>query len=76
MTPAQLIDPAVVYGFVAATLMTHVLKQCGDDLSRDNIPTPGDEHQGFRAANGSSRHEDQHVTRELLSDSTDATFKI
>ena len=37
MTPAQLTDPAVVYGFVAATLMTHVLKQCGDDLSRENI---------------------------------------
>jgi branched-chain amino acid transport system substrate-binding protein len=37
MTPAQLTDPAVVYGFVAATLMTNVLKQCGDDLSRENI---------------------------------------
>jgi hypothetical protein len=37
MTPAQLIDPAAVYGFVAATIMTHVLKQCGDDLSRENI---------------------------------------
>ena len=37
MTSAQLTDPAVVYGFVAATLMTHVLKQCGDDLSRENI---------------------------------------
>jgi ABC-type branched-subunit amino acid transport system substrate-binding protein len=37
MGAAQLSDPAVVYGFAAATLMTHVLKQCGDDLSRENI---------------------------------------
>ena len=37
MTTAQLTDPAVVYGFVAAALMTHVLEQCGDDLSRENI---------------------------------------
>jgi hypothetical protein len=35
--PAQLSDPAVVYGFTAATLMTHVSKQRGDDLSRENI---------------------------------------
>jgi branched-chain amino acid transport system substrate-binding protein len=26
-----------LYGLSAAVLMTHVLKQCGDDLSRDNI---------------------------------------
>jgi Periplasmic binding protein len=37
MSPAQLSDPVVVYGFVAATIMTQVLKQCGDDLSRENI---------------------------------------
>ena len=37
ISPAQLSDPAVVYGFIAATIMTHVLKQCGDDLSRENI---------------------------------------
>jgi ABC-type branched-subunit amino acid transport system substrate-binding protein len=37
MSAAQLSDPAVVYGFAAATLMSHVLKQCGDDLSRENI---------------------------------------
>jgi branched-chain amino acid transport system substrate-binding protein len=37
MSPAQLSDPVVVYGFVAAAIMTHVLKQCGDDPSRENI---------------------------------------
>jgi branched-chain amino acid transport system substrate-binding protein len=30
-------DVTGLYGFSAALLMTQVLKQCGDDLSRDNI---------------------------------------
>ena len=30
-------DSAAVYGYVAAQTMVEVLKQCGDDLSRENI---------------------------------------
>ena len=30
-------DPAVNYAFNVSTLLVHVLKQCGDDLSRENI---------------------------------------
>jgi ABC-type branched-subunit amino acid transport system substrate-binding protein len=37
MTPAQLAEPAVNYAFNVSTLLVHVLKQCGDDLSRENI---------------------------------------
>jgi branched-chain amino acid transport system substrate-binding protein len=37
MSPEQLTDPAVLYGYGAAMLMTHVLRQCSDDLSRENI---------------------------------------
>jgi branched-chain amino acid transport system substrate-binding protein len=37
MTPADLTDSFAVYAFGAAALMTYVLKQCGDDLSRDGI---------------------------------------
>ena len=37
MTAKDLIDSNVIYGFDAAICMAHVLKQCGDDLSRDNI---------------------------------------
>jgi branched-chain amino acid transport system substrate-binding protein len=33
----DLVDSSTIYGFNAATLLTHVLKACGDDLSRDNI---------------------------------------
>ena len=34
---ATFTDANAAYGYVAASVMTHVLKQCGDDLSRDNI---------------------------------------
>jgi len=37
MSPAQITDLNVVYGFAAASLMTYVLRRCGDDLSRENI---------------------------------------
>jgi branched-chain amino acid transport system substrate-binding protein len=37
MTPGDLIDANAVYGFGAAATMAQVLKQCGNDLSRDSI---------------------------------------
>jgi branched-chain amino acid transport system substrate-binding protein len=37
MTPAQLPDAFVNYAFNVSTLMVHVLKLCGDDMSRENI---------------------------------------
>jgi branched-chain amino acid transport system substrate-binding protein len=37
MTPAELSNAAASYGFTAAGLLVHVLKQCGNDLSRENI---------------------------------------
>ncbi len=37
VTAKDFVDSNVIYGFDAAILMVHVLKQCGDDLSRDNI---------------------------------------
>ena len=37
MTPAEFTDAFVSYGFTAAAAMVQALKQCGDDLSRDNI---------------------------------------
>jgi branched-chain amino acid transport system substrate-binding protein len=30
-------DQFAFYGYHVAIVMVHVLKQCGDDLSRDNI---------------------------------------
>ena len=37
MTPADLRDALAVYGFTTAATMVHVLEQCGEDLSRENI---------------------------------------
>ena len=37
MSPNDLIDSSAVYGFVAAATMVQVLKQCGNDLSRENV---------------------------------------
>jgi branched-chain amino acid transport system substrate-binding protein len=37
MTPADLTEGFAVLGFASAALMAYVLKQCGDDLSRDNV---------------------------------------
>jgi branched-chain amino acid transport system substrate-binding protein len=37
MSPNDLIDLNVAYGFCAAPTLLQVLKQCGNDLSRDNV---------------------------------------
>jgi len=37
MTPAELTEINATYGYKAASLMTYVLKKCGDNLSRENI---------------------------------------
>jgi branched-chain amino acid transport system substrate-binding protein len=37
MNPTDVRDGRAAYGFTAAATMVHVLEQCGDDLSRENI---------------------------------------
>ena len=37
MSPADVREGTAVYGFTTAATMVHVLEQCGDDLSRENI---------------------------------------
>ena len=37
MSPTEFIDANAVYGFGAAQTMVQVLKQCGNDLSRDTV---------------------------------------
>ena len=37
MSPSDLIDANAEYGFGAAATMIQVLKQCGNDLSRENV---------------------------------------
>ena len=37
MSPTDVRDGRAAYGFTAAATMVHVLEQCGNDLSRENI---------------------------------------
>ncbi len=37
MSPTDVREGLAVYGFTTAATMVHVLEQCGDDLSRENI---------------------------------------
>jgi branched-chain amino acid transport system substrate-binding protein len=37
MTPLELTNGVAVYGYCDAAVLAHVLKQCGDDLSRENV---------------------------------------
>jgi branched-chain amino acid transport system substrate-binding protein len=37
MSPTDVREGTAVYGFTTAATMVHVLEQCGDDLSRENI---------------------------------------
>ena len=48
MSRATFTDANAGYGFVAASVMTHVLKQCGNDLSRDNVLAQAEDLKGLR----------------------------
>jgi branched-chain amino acid transport system substrate-binding protein len=48
MTPADFGDAFAVYGASAATLLVQMLKQCGDDLSRENIMRQAADVRNFR----------------------------
>jgi branched-chain amino acid transport system substrate-binding protein len=61
MSHATIVDANAVYGYGAAALMTHVLKQCGSDLSRDNILA--------QAANIKDLHQDMMLPGQVLNTS-------
>ena len=47
MPGANISDANLVYGFAAAQTMVQVLKQCGDDLTRENVMKQAASLQGF-----------------------------
>ena len=63
MSPNDLIDSNVVYGFGAAATMIQVLKQCGDDLSRENVMKQAANMKDFELADAAAGHQDQHLGR-------------
>jgi ABC-type branched-subunit amino acid transport system substrate-binding protein len=52
MSPGDLGSLFALYGFHAASLMVEVLKQCGDDLSRENIMRQATNIRDFEFAMG------------------------
>ena len=55
MTPKDLIDSNVVYGFGPAATMIQVLKQCGNDLSRENVMKQAANLKDLRTADAAAR---------------------
>ncbi|MEO7392103.1 MAG: ABC transporter substrate-binding protein [Ramlibacter sp.] len=43
-------DASNIYGYITAQLMVHVLKQCGNDLSRENIRKQAENVKNFKQA--------------------------
>ena len=56
----DLTDAGTVYGFNVAQTLVQVLKQCGDDLTRENIMKQAANLQDFAAADAAAGHQDQY----------------
>ena len=71
MTPTDLTDGYAVYAFAAGPLMAYVLKQCGDDLSRETIMRQATSLKdyvgpmGLPGAKANTSPDDYRVTRQL-----------
>ncbi len=53
------------YGYSTAQLMVHVLKQCGDDLTRENVMKQATNLKNVAARSGAARHSRQHHAERL-----------
>ena len=65
-----------VYGYATAQTMVQVLKQCGDDLTRENVMKQAASLKNFHQRRAAARHHDQHQPERLLSDRADAADEV
>ena len=65
---ANKLDGSVVYGYGAAQTMVQVLKQCGDDLTRENVMKQAASLKNLRPRYASARHHHQHLGHRLRAD--------
>ena len=65
---ANKLDGSVVYGYTVAQTMVYVLKQCGDDLTRDNIMKQAASLKNFELDMLPARRQDQHQRHRLRAD--------
>ena len=70
MPGANIADTNLVYGYAAAQTMVQVLKQAGDDLTRENVMKQAASLKDFAPDTAASRHQDQHQRHRLCPDRT------
>ena len=68
-------DAFVVYGYTVAQNMVYVLKQCGDDLTRENVMKQAASIKGLEAGRLAARHHGQDQRDRLCSDPATAAAK-
>ena len=68
MSAKEYNDVNASYAFGAAATMIQVLKQCGNDLSRENVMKEAANLEEFRRAALDSGHHDQHLARQFQPD--------
>ena len=76
MSPKELNDANASYAFGAAQTMMQVLKQCGNDLSRDNVIKQAANLRDLELPLFAARDEDQHVSDQLQPHPPDAARKL
>ena len=70
MPGANIADANLVYGYAAAQTMVQVLKQAGDDLTRENVMKQAASLKDFAAGHADPRHQDQHLGHRFRPDRT------
>ena len=65
MSPNDLIDSNAVYGFGTGATMVQVLKQCGNDLSRENVMKQAANLKDLELPMTAAGHQDQHLARQF-----------
>ena len=59
------IDGSVMYGYTVAQTMVQVLKQCGDNLTRENVMKQAASLKDFELGRPAARHQDQHAATDF-----------
>ena len=69
-------DCSYIYGYSVSRTMVQVLKQCGDDLTRENIMKQAASSQELRTGASIARNCDQYEPDRLCADRTTATDEV
>ena len=70
------IDGSVMFGYTVAQGLVHVLKACGDDLTRENVMKQAANIKDLRARRPVARHQGQHQPDRLRSDLAGPTAEV